>query len=368
MDIRTDKTAFLRGLTLAKAVADHRSPMMPILGHVLLRAEGKDRLSCAATDLNVSVVHDPVANVRKDGAIALGAKPLHDIVKGLPDGEVALRLVDHQRAEIRAGKAHFTIVGLPPGDFPKLPSAESAPFQPVEPKTLAGLIGTTAFCCSTDETRPHLCGVLLETTDGIARMVATDGHRLAKAEATWNGGPAFSPGVVVPRKGLVEIARLLDGADGACQVAMHEGVLFARVGPTTLSVRLADVQFPPWEQVVPKENGTHLLVSRVPLLDALRRVSLMAPGITLGVKLDFRRGRLRLSAEDADLGEGHEDLDVAYDGTPLTVGFNARYLVELLDAMACERVRLDLDGELDPAVLRPEGADEYLGVVMPMRM
>lgn len=369
MEVQIQKTEFLRALALAKAVSDQRSPMMPILGHTLLRADGVTGLTVAATDLNVTIVASLGAKGAKPGALAVPAKALHEIVKGLPADEVRLNALDRGRLAIASGQAHFTLVGLSAQDFPKLPDAGGVEFGKVETTVLAALIGKTLHAVSTDETRPHMCGALLATENGTARMVATDGHRMAIVERPWNGGPALTPGVLVPRKGLAEIGRLLGSIEAnTCELGVHDGRLFVRAAGTLLAVRLTDATFPSWEQIVPKDNERQVVVARAALVEALDRVSLVGRNGQTAVRFDLKKGHLGLAVEDADLGEGREEIDVTYDGQPFGLAFNARYLTDILEALDGDRVRLELAGELDAAVVRPEGVDGQVGIVMPMRI
>jgi DNA polymerase-3 subunit beta len=202
-------------------------------------------------------------------------------------------------------------------------------------------------------------------------MVSTDGHRLSKVERPFTDGPKLAQGIIIPRKGLMELRRALETADGPIELGIHNGHLFVRVANTALSVKLIDAQFPPYEQVIPKENEKIAVAPRLGLLEALKRMALIASDKTSGVKLSLAKGELKVASDNPDLGEAHELLDVSYDGAALTIGFNAKYFIELLGEMEGDEVKLELNGELDPGLVRPaEGAKagSYLGVVMPMRI
>lgn len=370
MDFKIEKGTLLSGLYLAQGIADRKSTM-PILANVLLRTEGKERLLVAATDLNVTVTAELPAQVGSEGGITLGARHLHEIVKALPSGIVTLRRADNQYAEVRAGKVEYKMVGMADRDFPKLPNHREVSFCKVDAATLVDMVDKTFFSISTDETRYHLNGVLFDC-DGHgdkahARMVSTDGHRLSKIERTLAGGPKVQ-GVIIPRKGLAEMRRALEGVTGEVELGFTKSHAFVRVGQTALSVKLIDAQFPPFEQVIPKDSERHVAVERESLFEALKRVSIMSSDKTQGVKLSLGEGVLRISSDNPDLGEGREELEVGYAGGALTIGFNARYLIDLLSQMDTKNVRLELNGELDPGVIRPIDGEDYLGVVMPMRI
>lgn len=366
MDIRVAKNDLLRGLYLAQGIADRRATQ-PILANVLLRTDGKQKLICAATDLAVAVSVDIQVEAKKEGGITVGAKHLFEIVKGLPGEQVHLKRTESNHCEIKAGSVQFRMVGMADRDFPKLADPREVSYGKIDAPVLREFISKTLFAVSTDETRAHLSGVFWESSDRL-RMVSTDGHRLCKLEREIREAPKLEEGVIVPRKGLLELRRLIEELDGACSVGFGKGHLFVGTEGATLSVKLVDAKFPPYDQVVPKDSDKVVTADRVALLDALRRVALVASDRTSGVKVELDKGSLRLSAENPDLGEAHEDMGVGYDGPALGIGFNARYLIEALQEMGAEEVRLELSGELDPALLRPMATENYLVVVMPMRI
>jgi DNA polymerase III subunit beta len=375
MELKIDKATLLSGLYLAQGISDRKSTM-PILANVLLRTDGKDKLLVAATDLNVTVTAELPCKVLSEGGLTVGAKHLHDIVKSLPGEELALKRADNHYAEIRAGRVDYKVVGMADRDFPKLPNHREVKLGEVDAATLRDMIAKTFFSISTDETRYHLNGVLFETEGSgdkaVARMVSTDGHRLSKVERPLPGAPKLAAPIIIPRKGLGELRRALESAKTTVQLGVHNGHLFARVGDTTLSVKLIEAQFPPYDQVIPKNNDKVAIAPRHALLEALRRISIMSSDKTWGVRLALKKGALTVTSDNPDLGEAHEELEVTYDGEPLTVGFNAKYFIELLTEMGGDEVRVELSAELDPGLVRSadlkgEGK-HYLGVVMPMRI
>jgi DNA polymerase-3 subunit beta len=350
---------------------------MPILANVLLRTDGPDKILVAATDLNLTVTTELSCDVASEGGLTVAAKHLHDIVKSLPGDRVAIRRADNNYAEISAGKVNYKVIGLPDRDFPKLPSYRDLKFYKVDAPVLRDLIAKTFFSISNDETRSHLNGVLFECEGSgdkaTARMVSTDGHRLSKCERALPGAPTLMPGLVIPRRGLMELRRALEGGGGHVEFATSAGYLFLRSGATVLTVRITDAQFPPYDQVIPREHQREVVINHDQLLDSLKRISLVASEKTWGVRLSVSRGTLRIESDNPDLGQGREELDVRYDGPDCTIGFNAKYLIELLSEIDTPEVQLELNGELDPGLLRPlddkQGVgNQYLGVIMPMRL
>ena len=367
MEFSISKATFLQGLYLAQGISDRKSTM-PILANVLLRSDGKDKLLLAASDLNLTLTAELAAKVDSEGGITVGAKHLHDIVKSLPGDNLSFRRLDNQYAEIKAGKTQYKLVGMADRDFPRLPSVKEVSFSSIDVVTLRDMIQKTFFSISTDETRHHLNGVFFESDGAIARMVSTDGHRLSKVERPLEAAPKLAAGVIIPRKGLQEVRRLLESAADKVEIGFHQGHLFLRRADVTLSCKLIDAQFPPYQQVIPQSNERVAVAPRLALLEALRRVSLVAPDKTSGVRLAFDKNTLRVSSDNPDLGEAKEELDVTFTAAPVQVGFNARYFMDLLSEMNGDEIRIELAGELDPALVRPIDNAQYVGVVMPMRM
>jgi len=365
MEFRIHKAEFIRGLRLAQSIADRKSTM-PMLANVLLRVTAKSKLLCVATDLNVSLSAELKINGGQEGGLTVGAKALHDIVVNLPGDELTLRKVENNWAEIKAGKVSYRIVGVPDRDFPKVPDHREAPFGEVDAGTLREMIDRTLFSVCNDETRFHLNGVLFESTGTSARMVSTDGHRLSKVDRPLVGAPKLSAGVIVPKKGLLEIKKILDGAT-SCKLAIKTPHVFFAVDDLVLAVKLIDAQFPPYEQVIPKEHKRSAIIDRALFAEAVKRSTLMSSE-SRGIKLAFTTDQVAISSDNPDVGEVREEVDADYKGEAVTIGFNPKYVTELLQQMHSDQVAIDLGGELDPGLLRPLTGDDYLGVIMPMRI
>jgi DNA polymerase-3 subunit beta len=198
-------------------------------------------------------------------------------------------------------------------------------------------------------------------------MVSTDGHRLTKLSLPLTG-PQLERGIIIPRKGMLEIKRVLDRVSGEVGLAVDGQHLYLQAEELLLSVKLNNVVFPPYEQVIPREFRRRVTALRDEMIDVLKRAEVMAPEKTATVRLELDKGSLKLTADNPDLGVAHQEIEIEYQGEPLVAGFNARYLIEVLEAMDTKQVHLDFQGELDPCVLRPVDGPDYLGVVMPMRI
>lgn len=365
MEFRIQKAEFLKGLRIAQSIADRKSTM-PMLANVLLRTSGKKKLLVAATDLNVSISAELNSKNSSEGGLTLGAKALFDIVSNMPEDELLLRRTDNNWAEISSGKVNYRLVGMPDRDFPKVPDHREAEFSDVESELVREMIDRTLFSVCNDETRFHLNGVLFESNGSVARMVSTDGHRLSKVERTLEGTPTLSAGIIIPKKGISEIKKLLEHG-GKAGLAVKTPYVFFTAGSMTLAVKLIESQFPPYEQVIPKEHTREVVVDRQRLLGALKRAQLMSSE-TRGVKFNVSEDTLVITSDNPDIGEVREELEAQYSGEEVSIGFNPKYVIDLLSQMATDQVTLELNGELDPGLLRPFSDDDYLGVVMPMRI
>jgi len=378
MELTIEKQHFLRGLARTHGVADRKSSMH-ILSNVLVAAEGPGRLRLSATDLYLGVTAVVPASINTSGTIAVAARTLFDIVKNLPDDDVTWSLSDSHAVELRCGKVRYRIPAMPGEDFPPLPNPGDADFAHLDANVLSELIALTQYSMSHDDTRPHLAGTLFEGDGKVVRMVTTDGHRLSKAEQKTGGkGAMMNFSMLVPHKGIGELKRLLDDVkaskgkgdeDSTIGIATSGGNAFFVRDDLSLSVKLADENFPPYSKVIPSKQSRTVVAARAPLVEALRRISLVANDKSGGVQLIIEPGLLRIQSQNPEVGEGSEEVDVDYAGDELRIGFNARYLLDALNAMTYDEVAIELSGERDPGVLKPAGEnDGFIGVIMPMRI
>jgi DNA polymerase-3 subunit beta len=375
MDLVAEKKSLVRLLQRCQGVADKRSTM-PVLANVLLRAE-EGQLHVAATDLFLALSGNTEATVHATGAVALPARDLFERVKAMPEGEIRLSVREGGATTIQAvGSARrYTLHGLPGADFPALPQpAKDATVLDLSVAHLGQLIARTHFSVSSDETRPHLNSALFQCDKGHVRMVTTDGHRLSKMEIALEGLTATTT-MLLPLKAITELRRLTDEITGDRDTTM---VQVRQTGPNAFfdlsdirfSVKLVDAQFPPYEQVIPAATDRAIRAPRAAFAEALRAVALAASDRTGGVKLAAAENILRVTSESPESGNGFDELEVDYAGPELSVGFNARYLLDVLGSIDTDEITLGLSGELDPAVVKPgDGTtDLYVAVVMPMRI
>lgn len=380
LSAQTGKRDFLRLAAQMAGIVDKKSSM-PILSCVRLTARD-GAIAMDATDLYQSLTGSVVADVETTGTIAVSAKDLVDRVKAMPDGPLILEVKDNQMVlKTKVAARRYTLRGIPGEDFPPMPTpADNAPRLAVPAAILRRLIARTHYAVSTDETRAHLNSALLEWEGERVRMVATDGHRLALADVEVKGRSA-SQLMLLPLRSVHEVARICDevgttakpSEDGEAapsddiEIMQNGPMVFFRAAGLLFGVKSVDAQFPPYQQVIPKETAKNATVPRSALSDAVRAVSIAAAEKTGGVKLVLTKKKIRLSSESPDNGDGADEVDVDYDGPSITIGFNARYLIDALGALSDEDVAMGFAGELDPIVVRAdEGA--FVGVIMPMRI
>jgi DNA polymerase-3 subunit beta len=373
MKLAIPKSELQRGLGRIQSIVEKRNTM-PILANVHLEAKpGKDAtLELAATDLEVGIRSSQPAQVKKAGAVTASAKKLYEIVRELPEEDVHIESNTDAYLTIRCARAEFTLAGTAAEEYPALPSFSPEKVVTVQAAVLSQMIERTMYAASGDETRYNLNGVYLEhlPETGKLRMVATDGHRLAYVDRMLgNLLEGVEGGVIIPRKGLAELKRLVDEEDAdEIELGFEGSNGLVRKQGVTLVMRLIEGEFPNYRQVIPRETTQQLVLPAEGLIHSLRRVALLSSERSRAVKLELSNGSLRLSSNNPDLGEAHEDLDVDYAGESLTIAFNARYLMECLAACSAKEVRLGFQDELSPAQVVPTTDDDSLAVVMPMRV
>ena len=364
MEVVLDRDAFLKGLQMVHNIVEPRQTL-PILANVLLETEA-EAVRVTATDLEVGARVSVPAKVGKGGAITVTARKLSEIVRELPAAALTLKVGDNSAVSLRCGGSSYRLVGLGAEDFPAVVPAAPSAWLTVEAKMLREMLAQTTFAISHDESRFALNGVLFVLQPKELRLVATDGHRLAVATRGVGQGLSGITGIV-PRKAVVEIARVL-GASEDVQIAITENQFVLQMPNFVMTARLIEGQFPNYEAVVPKAHPGKLLLPRGALMAALRRVSVMAEERNKPVKLLLRAGSLTLSAASHDLGEAEESLPVAYTGEELAMGFNSRYLLEALTPIEKDEIVFEFKDGLSPGVVKGVEEDSDCCVIMPMRI
>ena len=364
MEVVLNRDAFLKGLQMVQNIVEPRQTL-PILANVLLETDGES-VRLTATDLEVGARVSVPARIVGKGAITVSARKLAEIVKELPAADLHLVVKDNASVALRCGTASYKLVGMPPDDFPPVAPAAQATWLKLEARTLRDMLGQTSFAVSHDETRYALNGVLFSLAGKDARLVATDGHRLAlSTRNVGNLGPAVTG--IVPRKAITEISRVL-GSGEEVQIALTDNQFMLQMPNFLMTARLIEGQFPNYDAVIPKAHPGKLTISKSAFASALRRVAVMAEERNKPVKLVLSPAALRLAASSQDLGEAEETLDVDYSGAELTIGFNSRYVLDAIGPIEKDQVVLEFKDALSPGVIRSVDDDGYCCVIMPMRI
>jgi DNA polymerase-3 subunit beta len=370
MNVTIEREAILRILGRTQGVVDKRHSMA-VLTNALVEVQDKE-ISIVATDLEVSLKQTAPAKVGEPGKAAASARTLFEIVRESSAEDICLRTLDNQWVEVSYGKSNFKLMGIDPEEYPGMPQAgvkgsDTATFE-VDAGDLGEMVRKTLFSVSGDDTRSNLAGVYItKAKKNQIRMVATDGHRLAVIDRTISGSLPEN-GAILPRKGLAEIGKMLGEETGKVSVTVtgHEAMI--TVGDSVLSMRLVEGSFPDYQKVIPKDTPNRMKVSRDELLHTLRRVSILSSERARGVRFRLSDSTLELSANNPDMGEAKEELAVEYGGAEMEIGFNAKYLIEVLGVLPeGGTVEIGFGDELSPGVLSGDDLG-YRYVVMPMRI
>jgi DNA polymerase-3 subunit beta len=387
MNFDIDKKELLKGLVLIQSIAG-RKTTLPILSHVLMELE-RDSLYLTGTDLETGIREGLPANVRQEGKASVSAKKLYEIARELPDETIHIEKKENHWITILCGKSTFNLAGLDPDEFPSLPAYKEEYFSKVPSRTLMGMIEKTVFAASNEESRYHLNGIFfLQTKQGekdVLRMVATDGHRLSLIHREGYRIRGIEKGIILPKKGVLELKKILgDKEEEQIEIYFDGTHGFLRMGKSVMILRLIDGEFPEYEQVIPKENDKKIRMEREKIYSCLRRISTMASERVEGVKISFKKNMIEGSTFNQDFGDAREEVEVAYEGPSLEIGFNARYLIEALNAVDTGEVWIELKDEGSPAIMRPfslevsagssektypfAGPNDQLFIIMPMKI
>ena len=372
MQLTIERSALLKALGHVQSVVERRNTI-PILSNVLLSA-GRDKLSFAATDLDMEMVDEAEAQVQVEGQITAPAHTLYEIVRKLPEGaEVSLTWDgDDPRLVVQAGRSKFNLPVLPAGDFPVMSNDAGGARYALPKEDLARLIDKTRFAVSTEETRYYLNGLYLHTVTegGVARLraVATDGARLALAEMPAPEGAAGAPGVIVPRKTIGEARRLLDDAGESVDLAVSPQKVRFDFGGAALTSKVIDGSFPDYARVIPRDNNRVMMVDNKLFARAVDRVATISAEKSRSVRMSIEAGRLTLTVRNMEAGQAVEELEIDYDGEAFELSFNARYLLDVTDQISAEQAEFRFGGPNDPALVLDPTDPDVRYVLMPLRV
>ncbi|MGH7094880.1 MAG: DNA polymerase III subunit beta [Stellaceae bacterium] len=372
MKLTIERSTLLRALGHVQSVVERRNTI-PILSNVLMRAED-GRVSLSATDMDLEMVASVAAQDVHKGATTAPAHTLYDIVRKLREGaQIELEVVgERNEMVLRSGRSTFTLACLPPEDYPVMSAGELPHHFTLSAAELRGLIDRTRFAISTEETRYYLNGIYLHATKNnevpVIRAVATDGHRLARVEMTAPEGAAGMPGVIIPRKTVLELRKLVDEGDAEIQISLSDTKIRCAVGDAALTSKLIDGTFPDYDRVIPANNDKILDVECKPFAEAVDRVATISTERSRAVKLTIERGNLVISAASPENGTATEEIEARYQSTPIEIGFNSRYLLDITEQIAGEFAQFAMADAASPTIVRDSADTSALYVLMPMRV
>ena len=381
MKLSIERAELLKALGHVQSVVERRNTI-PILSNVLLSAS-ESGLALTATDLDIEIVESAHADIKSPGEITAPAHTLYDIARKLPDGAEVSLATDgsnkgDDRLSVEAGRSSFALPLLPPGDFPQMTADGFSHEFDLPASDLRRLIDKTRFAISTEETRYYLNGIYLHAQPGDTdadgksgdrlRAVATDGHRLALAKVTLPAGASGMPGIIVPRKTVTEIRRLVDTLEGDVHVQLSESKIRFSFAGAQLTSKLIDGNFPDYERVIPKSNPKRLVLDNKVFNAAVDRVATISQEKSRSIKMSLTENALALAVNTPEAGRASEDLMVDYEGEPLEIGFNARYIMDVAAQIEGRDATYHLADPASPALVRDSEDAESLFVLMPLRV
>ena len=370
MKATIERATLLKGLSHVQSVVERRNTI-PILSNVLLEAQAGGALRLMATDLDLQIDETIAAQVDQPGATTISAHTFFDIVRKLPEGSQVELSAAEGRITVVAGRARFTLATLPRDDFPVIAEGELPTTFELPAETLKQIIDKTRFAISTEETRYYLNGIFLHVTDEatpLLRAAATDGHRLARVTVARPDGAEAMPDVIVPRKCIAELRKLLDEVDGSVGVSLSNSKIRFDLGQAILTSKLIDGTFPDYSRVIPTGNDKLLKLDPKSFMEGVDRVSTIATEKTRAVKLTVERDKVTLSVTSPENGAAAEEVPGDYAAAPLEIGFNSRYLMDILGQIEGDTVEVHLADAAAPTLIRENDHAPALYVLMPMRV
>jgi len=368
MEVRISRDVLLNGVHKVQGIVEPKGAM-PVLSHLHLSAE-KDTISIRATDLEIGTLGHYKANVTAPGAVTLNARKLFDIIRELPDEEIHLKKEENNWITLKCGKSKFRLPGLPPEDFPPMPEYSDKPLLEFDGKILKEMIRKTFFSVSPDETRQALNGLLLESEGDSVNLVGTDGHRLAMITrpVKSNVAKGESLSFLLPKKALSELLKLMEDEDATFGFSSQENHLAFICANQVIVARKIDGKFPNYRQVIPADNNLKAKANKNDLTHALKRVALLADEKSKMVRFEIRKGNLTLVSDNTDLGAAVEEMPIEYEGEEVSIGLNARYVLDILNAIEADSVTLNLKDQNHSCLFTVADDDQYKTIVMPMRL
>lgn len=371
MQFTINRDTFLEGLTKVQGIVEKRHTI-PILANVLIEAKDNE-ITITATDLEVGLKSKYEAKVIDEGKITVSAKKMYEIIKELPDKEINFNSKNNFWVEIKCHKSLFNLVGLSPEEFPKFPEIELGE-NSIDKNKLNEMIEKTLFSVSSDETKFNLTGIFIKSDeiDNINKLifVSTDGHRLSMIQrnSEKNIDERYKEGFILPKKGIIEIRKILEVMEENINIGISDNNFSISNNKTTLIMRMVDGDFPDYKRVIPDKGKNAAIINKNLFLHALKRISILSSEKSKGVKINLKNDSLTLTSSNPDLGDAKEEIDIIYSGDDISIGFNAKYIIDILQVIKTENIIFNLKDNISPGRINPEGDEDHLSVIMPMRL
>lgn len=371
MQFTINRDTFLEGLTKVQGIVEKRHTI-PILANVLIEAKNNE-ITITATDLEVGLKSKYKASVIEEGKVTVSAKKMYEIIKELPDKDINFNSKNNFWVEIKCHKSLFNLVGLSPDEFPKFPIVELGK-NSIEKNKLNEMIEKTLFSVSSDETKFNLTGIFIksDTIENSNKLifVSTDGHRLSMIQRSSDSDldDKYKEGFILPKKGIIEIKKILEGMEENINIGISDNNFSISNEKTTLIMRMVDGDFPDYKRVIPDKGNNAAIINKNLFLHALKRISILSSEKSKGVKINLKNDSLTLTSSNPDLGDAKEEIDIIYSGDDISIGFNAKYIIEILQVIKNENIIFNLKDNISPGRINPEGDEDHLSVIMPMRL
>jgi len=371
MEFKIGRNTFLDGIQKTLGIVEKKTTM-PILNNVLIKAS-QEGIRIFATDREISLLADYEAQVSQEGDVTLSARKLYEMIREIQGETIHFHKNDQCLVTLTAQKVIYKIPGIPADDFPAVVIADDVNFFKIRAQMLKDMIVKTAFSMSNDEVRKNLNGVFFQSDEeqqGVLKAVATDGHRLAMASA-YSGDKDFlklEKGIIIPRKGILEIRKLLESEKGDILFGVQQGMCVIKTDHTILKVSLIDAEYPDYRRVIPAEKGIVVQFEKEAVLHALRRMNVISSERYSGVIVLLQENKIILNSTNPEVGEANDEIDVVCPGGNLEVGYNVSYLIDAIEVIEEKNVIFEMRPGMKPGVIRPMDSIFHFCIIMPLRI
>lgn len=366
MEFNVKKDIFLNALFKIQGIVDKKHTV-PILSNVFIEAL-ENKIILSATDLEIGLKTSLECEIIKPGKITISAKKLFEIIKEFPNVSVGVKEKNNYWVEISCDKSVFNLVGLPPDEFPKFPDKSDELFE-FDNEYIDEMIDSTVFSVSNDEAKFNLTGIFVQMNEKKINFVSTDGHRLSimSKKLEFDLNEKFKNGFILPKKGIIELNKIIDSEKKKIKIGVTDNLFNYVDENTTFVMRMIDGDFPDYKRVIPEKSENFSVINTKLFIDVLKRISVLSNEKTKGVKINLSHDKLTVSSSNPDFGDAKEEMDIIYSGDDITIGFNAKYILDILNILKCEKLKFYIKDNISPGMIVPLDSDEYLSVIMPMR-